>query len=142
MNVTPRTEKEIAELNLIPPGVYDFEILDGMDKVSKAGSEMIELKLKVWDGNGAERIIFDYLLDAMAFKLRHAAELCGLIDQYNAGRLNGHSFKGKTGKLKLGIQKDKNGVYADKNVVADYVTQKVVEAMASHKEAIDDAIPF
>ena len=36
MKVTPKTEKEIAEMGLIPAGTYDFEVKNAEDQVSKA----------------------------------------------------------------------------------------------------------
>lgn len=147
MNFTPKTEKEIAEMNLIPAGEYDFEIIEANDKVSKSGNDMIELKLKVFDHNGAERVMFDYLLEQLAFKLRHAAEACNLVDRYNMGTLVANDFVNKSGRLKLGIQKDKTGAYPDKNTVADYITPKMVETMTAHAaqpaaEMLSDSIPF
>jgi hypothetical protein len=82
---------------------------------------MIELKVKVSGPDGSARIITDYLVEQRAYKLRHAAEACGLLDKYNTGCLTNSDFRKKRGKLKLGIEKDKTGKYPDKNVVADYV---------------------
>lgn len=39
--------------------------------------------------------------------------------EYETGQLSGGAFVGKTGKVKLIVEKGKNG-YGDKNAVADY----------------------
>lgn len=137
MKVTTRTEKEIEEMNLWPAGEYGFEIFEAKDTISKVkpdgtgGNEMIELKLKVFNNEGGYKILSDYLLDidSMAFKIRHACDACGLIDRYEAGQITANDFIGKTGYLKLRVQKDKAEKYPDKNTVQDYI----VSDTASHE---------
>lgn len=144
MKFAPKSEKEIAEENLIKPGFYDFEVVDATEKTSKSGNEMIELKLNVFDGD-SPRIVIDYLLESMAFKLRHAADACGLLPNYEAGSLLADDFKGKSGKLKIKIDKDKSGQYADKNGVGDYVKREATAIPDGRPVApadLDDSIPF
>jgi len=120
----PRTEKEIAESRLMPKGVYDFEILEALEKLSKAsGKPMIELKLRVSKPDGPGRVLTDYLVAARDGKLRHAAEACGLLDRYNSGSLADADFLRKRGRLKLGIEKDKTHTWPDKNIVIDYIPE-------------------
>lgn len=149
MKITPKSEKELAEMNLWTVGEYSFEVLDAEDTTSKAGNEMIKLKVSVFNNEGGHKILFDYLLDSMAHKVRHIADACGLIDKYEAGSLEAIDLKGKTGVLKLKITKDKAGQYPDKNEIADYVPGKKSDAAASKPkngaaaEAMpDDSIPF
>lgn len=142
MKVTPKTDKQISEANLMPGGIYDFEIGTATDEVSKSGNEMIKVDLTVFDAQGNKRFIFDYLLDAVAFKIKHAAEACGLLDKYEAGLIVAEDFIGKSGKVKIKIQKDKTGQYADKNVVADYVVDKDPKETKSVTKELDDSIPF
>lgn len=137
MQFQPKTEKEIAEANLLPVGVYDFECVGGEDKVSKANNEMIVLKHIVHDGNGGSRFIDDYLLESIAHKLRHAAVVAGHESKYSEGKLVASDFVGMTGKVKVRIQKDKTGAYPDKNVIGDYVVPK-----DGQQPEIDDSIPF
>lgn len=149
MKFTPKTEKEIAEENLWPAGEYSFEITEAEDTVSSKGNEMIELKLKVYNEEGNFKILSDYLLEAIAYKLRHAAEVCGLLDAYNSGVLLASDFVGKTGYLKLKIDKDKTGKYPDKNGVGDYITERSKSSNGAAKsppprkaDIQDDTIPF
>jgi hypothetical protein len=121
MNFEPKTEKEIAESKLMPKGEYDFEVVDAFEKLSKSsGKPMIELRLKLPNGKGG-RTITDYLVAETEEKLRHAADACGLLDKYNKGSISNNDFRGKRGRLKLGIEKDKTKTWPDKNVVVDYV---------------------
>ncbi len=121
MNFTPRTEEEIADSKLCKKGVYDFEVLDACEKISKAGHPMIELKIRVSNGDGVARTLPDYLLDEVPEKLRHACAACGLLEKYETGVLSNDDFVGKQGKLRLGIERARNG-YPAKNVVADYLS--------------------
>ena len=121
MNFTPKTEKEIEEANLLPPGTYDFEIVDALDKTSKAGNEMIELNLRVFDSEGSSRYVRDWLMESIPAKLRHVAYACGLGDKYEAGSLVAQDFLDRTGQVKLVVKKDKTGQYSDQNSVRDYL---------------------
>lgn len=142
MNFTPKTEEQINEEGLLPKGTYDFEVLEAKDTTSKNGNEMIWLKLGVFDANGNSRHVYDYLLEALAYKLRHAAVTCGLEEQYNEGSLNAGHFLNRSGRCKIDIEK--GGEYPSKNVVRDYDTEGKVQngAVAPQEPALNDEIPF
>jgi hypothetical protein len=128
----PQTEAQIAASKLWKRGVYEFEIVDAFEKLSKSSNRpMIELRVKVTGPNGS-RTVTDYLVEKRAEKLRHAAEACGLIEKYNKGTLTNLDFQKKRGKLKLGIEKDKSHTYPDKNVVVDYVTGPVTSGWTGY----------
>lgn len=142
MRFEPKTEKEIVESNLLPAGIYDFEIADAADEISKKGNDMIKLKINVWDARGEKRMVFDYLMESMAFKLRHCCEAIGAIDKYEGGDLVAGDFIGGTGKLKLGIRKDTTGNYPDQNNVQDYLFDRDDKKENKGSAALDDEIPF
>jgi len=122
MTFEPKTEQEIIEGKLWPKGEYDFEIVGAFEKVSQSsGHPMIELKLRLSNGKGASRMVSDYLLKETPEKLRHAADACRVLDRYDTGSLSDTDFRGKRGRLKLGIEKDRKRKYPDKNVVLDYL---------------------
>lgn len=154
MKFAPKTEQEIAESNLLPKGQYGFEITNGEDAVSKSGNEMIKLWVTVFDANGGQNMFFDYLLESMAFKLRHAADACGLLAKYESGELVASDFIGKTGQCKVGIEPGKpredgsGDKYPDKNRINDYVasgasaTPSAARPGPGDAPMIDDEIPF
>lgn len=145
MRFKPKTEKEIAEEKIIPEGVYGFQISNGEDKTSKAGNEMIELIVRVYKPDGNFILITDYLMEKISYKLRHAAEACGLLHEYESGVLVGDNFVGKTGELKLGI-KEASGDWPAKNVIKDYIVPKDGEKPkalpAKSDDGFGDEIPF
>lgn len=147
-------EKEKAELaakRIMKYGtVCDCEVLNSEDEISKVkpdgtgGNEMIHLTLKVFTPDGEEKTFDDYIIASMEFKLRHAADTFGILHKYESGSLVATDFYGKSGKCKMGIQRDKGGQYPDKNVITDYIKrekQPVIESVATGA-LIDDEIPF
>jgi hypothetical protein len=150
MKIIPKTEAEVkTDFPVWKPGVYDFEIMEAEDTVSKNGNDMIKLKVAVYNDEGNFQNIFDYLLESVAYKLRHCAYACGIGTAYEAGELEAIDFLGKTGKCKVTIQKDKTGQYADKNGIGDYIVPEPVETApaktATRKPVtadLDDEIPF
>jgi len=141
MRFTPKTENEIQFENLLEPGIYNFSVVKAEDAISKAGNEMIKLNLKVWDKNGHERFVFDYLLEALAYKIKHFCDAVGLADKYQNGAFNASDCLDKSGNVKVDIQKDKTGLYHDKNIVVDYLVETT--ASQSKKDTFEDSdIPF
>lgn len=148
MKVTPKTEAEIAAMNLRDPGEYDFLVTEATDKLSAKGNEMVELKLQMEDSEGRTFTVFDYLvsIDVMAYKIRHFAQCVGLMDQYDAGDMAAEYIQGRTGKAKVGVQPAK-GQYQAKNIVTDYIPAPLVSSsstVANGRTAaeLDDEIPF
>lgn len=141
MKFSPKSADEVNSFKLLPPGTYNAEIGTAEDKVSAAGNEMIKVDLSVYDSNGKVFYVFDYLLEALAYKLRHAAEACSLLDKYEAGNLMADDFIGKCCKVKIKIDKAKEPQYSDKNSVVDYVIDKEKQPVGK-PEDIDDSIPW
>lgn len=141
MKLTPRTDEEL--LNLLPEGEYDFFVKQAEDTVSKKGNEMIRLSVAILDSNNREHLIFDYLLDALAFKVKHFAEAVGLEDKYNAGCYMASDCWNKSGRCYVTRVEAKDGFPA-KNNVADYIKASDVKAaQPAGSPLIDDQdIPF
>lgn len=152
MRFQPKTEAEVNAANLLPGGEYLFEVSEAEEQKSKAGNDMVKLKLYVFDDEERRHVIFDYLVgtESAAYKLRHFAESIGLIAQYEHGEIRAEQMITRTGKCQVGIQKDKGGQYPDKNVIRDYViaapAASVAKAngtrQAAHAPDLDDNIPF
>ncbi len=143
MKFTPKTDEELNAESLLAAGVYSFEVINAENKTSKSDNEMIVLTLQIFDhdGNHAQRLN-DYLLEKLAFKLKHAAEACGLLDEYQRGDLQAEWFIGKTGQVKIGIEPAK-GDFQSRNSVKDYVIDKGNAAPAMQEPVkLNDAVPF
>ncbi len=116
----PKTEKELTDSRLLPKGIYDFEIEDAWEKKSAANNEMIEIRVRVSNGNGLSRTLRDYLVAKRLEKLLHCCAACGLADKYRNGCLSDDDFVGKRGRLRLGVEKKRG--FPDRNVIEDYVS--------------------
>jgi hypothetical protein len=128
MKLTPKTEDQLSQERLCPEGIYPFEVLRAVEGKSKSsGADMITLKLRVFVGAEDTYLIDDYLLDSVAYKLFHFCSYTGLGPKYETGTLSASDCEGKTGQLKMGIQKGKNKddgsgeKWPDRNTVKDYV---------------------
>lgn len=142
MKFEPKTKAELAVKNLLPKGWYDFEVMDAQDKVSRAGNEMIAVKLRVFDPNGGEKHVYDYLMEAVPEKLFDFCESVGLIDKYQAGTLTAEDCVNRAAKVKIAID-DKNENYDPKNVAKAYAAVDAIKpAPAAAPEPDEDEIPF
>jgi Protein of unknown function (DUF669) len=157
MRFDPQTDEQLATMDLMEEGIYPCEVVTASDKVSRSGNEMIELKLRVWDQRGRERLIFDYLLPQMAKKLKHFAVAAGLADKYEMGTISSEDCVGKQMSVEISIQAGKqkpdgSGDYPPKNSVKDYsassssgvdVKPRAAEPVSELNPPFDDSdIPF
>lgn len=144
------SDEEMQNLTLAEEGIYDFQVNKASEEVSKAGNNQIKLTLKIWDKQGKERIIYDYLVGTTnwAFKIKHFCKSIGL--DYNCGSFEPWQCEGKSGKceivIKSGDKKPDGTFYHSKNAVKDYVTfeenVKKVEMTPDLEDFKDDRIPF
>jgi hypothetical protein len=130
MRFQPKTEEELQAENLFPDGEYDFEVVEAEEAKSRKGSDMIKINMKVYGPNGRQQFVRDYLLEAMAYKLRHFCEATGLLPDYEAGTLTDAKVNGRSGRVKLvtesGRKNPTTGAdYPARNAVKDYVTDGV-----------------
>lgn len=116
MRYQPKTEADVSPL--LKPGVYDFTVTNAEDRQSKSGNDMIALELEVFTETGGIRRLKDYLLEKVAYKLRHFCYATGMGDLYESGQFGASDCVGRSGKLKLGVQSQEG--YQDKNEVRDY----------------------
>lgn len=149
MQFTPRSvedleleEKKREEALLLQKGDYDFEVTEAIEKTSKSGNPMIQVRLKVFHEDSF-RFVTDYLMEKMAFKLRHFAESVGLLEEYNAGQFDASNLVGASGVVKLEIEPAK-GAFAAKNSVKDYAIRGGSKNVQSpvDSEVDQSGIPF
>lgn len=142
---TPKTEDELSEL--LAEGEAGFEIIKAEYKISRKNKPMFVLKLRVWDVNGEEGTIDDYLTldESSKFgmrKLKHLYESIGLKAVYESGSADIADFESRSGKLRLGIQKnrkdDDGKPLPQRNCVWDYLEQIIDQ---SNLPELNDDIP-
>lgn len=146
MRFNPLSEDELASQSLLEPGIYPFEVMAASEEISKAGNEMIKIKINVFGPNGKQIHIYDYLIEKLQFKLRHFCEATGLLAKYESGKLSELDCEGKSGMVKIKIDAA-NGQYLAKNAVHDYVKPVNPEPVKPEprnipKDEFDDDVPF
>ena len=135
MKFQPKTEQEVAGGSVWPAGEVDFEILEAQETVSKTDNDMIKLRVRVHNAQGNSKTLFDYLVatEGGAYKVRHFAEVVGLLANYERGELYADDLPGKTGRCKLSIRKSPE--YGDQNQIQDYVKDPAAARSASSVQA-------
>lgn len=152
MRFTPATEEqqERRSFEPFPAGEYDYEVDAAEETQSKAGNAMIKLTLNVFNQDGAKRVVFDYLLETAAWKIKQFAASCGLLTKYETGLIEAYEMVGKTGRLKLRVESSEQ--YGDQNKVAFYLAapsgtgytgrSAPQPAAKVNDRPLDDEIPF
>ena len=123
MQFTPKTDRELDEANLLPPGEYPALVVEAEDATSKSGREMVHLQLQIQTPTGPHyRTVDDYLVPGtgMEFKVRHFAYSAGLEAKYEQGNYSAVDCLGKGCTVKVDIE-DASGQYRAKNRIVDYL---------------------
>lgn len=122
MRFDPLSEEDLQkQRGVLTPGLADFEVIESVDTLSKEKkTPMIKLTLKVWDCNGTEGFIFDYLVSTVQWKIKRFFDSIGNPDSYLSGNMEASSLIGNAGKAVLEIQKDRSGKYGDQIKIKDY----------------------
>ncbi len=146
----PLTKEQSKMGDLIEPGIYPFEVCDASDEISQKGADMIKLKIRVYLPDGRERIVFDYLMEALEFKFAHFCESTGLWEKYQSGEVSADDCFGRSGEVKIYTQHDKTGLYPPRSSVADYMLSEAQEAVKQERKVaaakkddfVDSDLPF
>ncbi|MBX4189693.1 hypothetical protein KW791_00125 [Candidatus Parcubacteria bacterium] len=139
------TEEEDQVRNVLEKGQYPFSVKSVMEKpTSKKDNHMLEVEIRVMGNDGREYNVKDWIvttMEEMAWKFRHFAATCGLLDRYEAEVLEARDFLGKNGVVKLTISEyEKDGEMRKVNRVADYV-KPLAKEKKNDNSFVDDDIP-
>jgi hypothetical protein len=110
MNYNTRSEKELAEANILPKGEYPFEIADANEQKSKAGNDMLVLEVDCITESGARRRVTDYIVPGTIWadkKLHDLMWSVGLGERYATGTIQADELRGRSGYAGVGIDKGK-----------------------------------
>lgn len=142
----PLSKEESKNGDVIPEGVYSFTVADAAEAVSKAGNDMIKVKLKLFMPDGSERIKIDYVMEAMKYKMAHFFDCLGLWDDYQSGAVDADDCIGKSGQVKIIVkdgQSDVKDYILDDTQQAAKQERKASEAKKTAKaDGFNDDVPF
>lgn len=142
MKFKPQTEEEAAaaERKTLPAGIYDAEVLLAEETRSKAGNDMLKIKLAVYRPNGGQEWVWDYITDT-SYRLAQLMTACGLSEQYQKGEVQADEIEGKSFKVTLKIDPAR-GDFSERNSVGRYgsSTPKPAAPTVASTEADDDFV--
>ena len=138
--------------DLLPDGEYKFFVLRGDLGESKAGNQMLTVKIEIFSQrNGVARAgamdshhIYDYILPehpSMGFKLAQFMDCIAMGDQYSSGNLEVDTLTGKSGTAQIGTQQA-SGDWPAKNVIKRYVPPNPFDPDQPKAAPTDEEIPF
>jgi len=143
-NYDPKDAKE-NDFKILPAGIFEAEIIEVEDKISKAGNEMLVLTLNAFGEKGEKVRVYDYVVNPSGlWKLK---SICRCLNLEFSGTLDEQLLVGKRFKVKLKVKPE--GDYPAKNEVEHYEEgvsttnpsqQKTTSADSSKPK--DDDIPF
>jgi hypothetical protein len=138
MKFRPQTEEEAASAERRPlrAGIYDAEVLEVVETRSKAGNDMLKLKLGVFRPNGGQDWVYDYITDT-SYRLGQLMTACDMSEQYLKGEVDADEILGKCFKVTLKIDPAR-GEYSERNSVGRYGTSTPKPAAPSPASTEDD----
>lgn len=140
MKFKPQSEEEAAaaERKTLPAGTYDAEVLEVIETRSKAGNDMLKIKLGVFRPQGGHDWVYDYITDT-SYRLAQLMTACGMNEQYKKGEVDADEIQGKCFQVTLKVDPAR-GDYSERNSVGRYgsSTPKPTAPTPASTEADDD----
>jgi hypothetical protein len=144
MKFKPQTEEQAASAERRPlrAGIYDAEVLEVVETRSKAGNDMLKLKLGVFRPNGGQDWVYDYITDT-SYRLGQLMTACDMSEQYLKGEVDADEILGKCFKVTLKIDPAR-GEYSERNSVGRYglATPKLTTPTVTPPTEADDDFDF
>lgn len=114
LNFNPMTNEEYESIqNPFPEGEYEFITEMCESKVSSTGNTMLVAYINIFSPlNNRSMMIKDYILPdhpQMKFRLKQFCESISLEKEYESGKLDLESMRGKGGKCWIRREKEKDG---------------------------------
>jgi len=144
MKFKPQTEEQAASAERRPlrAGIYDAEVLEVTETQSKAGNDMLKLKLGVFRPQGGQDWVYDYITDT-SYRLAQLMIACEMSEQYLKGEVDADEIRGKCFKVTLKIDPAR-GDFSERNSVGRYgiAMPKLTASNKEDDEEEGDEIPF
>ena len=154
--VMSKQDAENNRFQLMEKGQYQAVFIKQTFKQSASGNPMLEVDLEVYDNNGIPHAIRDFLVFSknMMWKVIHAAESIGKLEEYEKGTFGDVCLVGLSTIVDIDIQagkpipseklngKPEGSLYPTRNVINDYIAGNKNITKDASKEAFNDDIPF
>jgi len=121
-------------------GVYDAVLSEVSEKYSKSsGKPMYVLQFTAFSGDDKMTIRDFVVIPSALWKLKELASLFGQSDVFDAGNFDPYMLKGKSLKLSLTIQDNKE--YGEQNRIGAYVKSGSAASAHAQKQTKRDVPP-
>ena len=147
----PGTEEGTQPFELLPNGKYTAEVVDAAIVDTKNGrGQMLKLTWVISGGEYDDRRVFQQIIvqhesqDATNFgrrKIKDLCDACGIRERVTDVEI----FLHKPCEITVGVEKDKNGEFDDKNVVRrikPLVELNAPLTPAGEKAELNDEVPW
>jgi hypothetical protein len=122
----------------LPSGEYEIEINEVVQKVSKAGNDMLELTITAYAEDGSKVRLFDYIVNGKGlWKLKALCKATGIDFD---GTLEEQLLVGKRMKAKIDLRKATEQ-YPEKNQIAEYLYSTVAPKQEEPKRVRMPSVP-
>lgn len=124
-------------------GLVDFVVKSVTESVSqKTSKNMLVIELRLWDSEGKEGIIKDYITESMNWKTEDFLESIGLSEEAKKEYLDIEKFEGREGRGRVKYKKDDMDKWQIQfNYIMPSVKPEPVK-QAAEQDVINDDIPF
>ncbi len=149
MQHKPLSDEELAMEQLLKPGTYPAEVMACIEKQSKKGQDMLEIKLDIYDVDSDRSMhVYDYISPHfMKFKYKRFFKSAGQESVYDKGEFDASDCV--RWQVVVVVDVESKAGYPPKNKIVDYIQQeqvavekKVLEARAKAAESKPDDLPF
>lgn len=124
-----------------PAGDYDATLVKVEDAISKtSGNEMQKWTIKVYNSQGKETTIFNYVTGAFPLSIKFLAKALGKEDDFKANRFQADDYVGSNFRVTLSVED--NGEYGEQNKIKAWLpkaTGSSSKSNGSNKSTLDDA---
>lgn len=94
---------------IAPVGIYDVEIIDCIDRISKAGNPMIEIKMAIKGGKHDGTWLWEYIVESASWKLEQFWGSIGYTCPEDGDDIDASDFIGREGRIELKHERRQNG---------------------------------
>ena len=127
---------------LLADGDGDFEVISAEEGFSQAGLPMTTVKIKVWDKNGLEGIIYERLTEKNIYRGRALLRAGGLEVPHNEDiEIGEKTYPGRKGRCHI-VVKEASGGYDASNQIKTYYAASQTEKATSEAADPNDDVPF
>jgi hypothetical protein len=128
------SEDDVRDNSLQPGGVYDAEVTDAEERVSRNGNPYINLKLRIYATPDSDEVktVYDIIMPKMPRKLAHFCRAIDREDLFTSRTLAATDCIGRSVKVRMtALRNDRGYLEIDDYIVENAYTEAVTTPTAA-----------